>query len=108
MQRREYMQEEVRKEEVQELLGRSISDAQFEEALGCARRKQRYIYERETRLATLQHWYLVKLTGEYVRSNAFSRFTMDLCRTFFDMEKEHQFNEHGAPKAIHILSDSAL
>lgn len=97
MQRREYMQEEVRKEEVQELLGRNISDAQFEEALGCARRKQRYIYEREARSVTRQHWYLVKLTGEYVRNNAFSRFTMDLCRTLFDMEKEHQFNEHGAP-----------
>lgn len=108
MQRREYMQEEVRKEEVQELLGRSISDAQFEEALGCARRKQRYIYEREARQTTQQHWYLVKLTGEYVRNNAFSRFTMDLCRTLFDMEKEHQFNEHGALTDDHILADSAL
>lgn len=99
---------EVRKEEVQELLGFDISDEQFEEALGCAQRKQRYIYSREARPITLQHWYLVKLTEEYVRSNAFSRFTMDLCRTLFDMEKEHQFNEHGALSDDHILADSAL
>lgn len=99
---------EVRKEEVQELLGFDISDEQFEEALGCAQRKQRYIYSREARPVILQHWYLVKLTEEYVRSNAFSRFTMDLCRTLFDMEKEHQFNEHGALSDDHILADSAL
>lgn len=99
---------EVRKEEVQALLGFGISDEQFEEALVCARRKQRYIYSRESRPATLQHWYLVKLTEEYVRSNAFSRFTMDLCRTLLDMKKEHQFNEHGALSDNHILADSAL
>ncbi len=45
--------EEVRKEEVQALLGFGISDEQFEEALGCARRKQQYIYSREVRPATL-------------------------------------------------------
>lgn len=99
---------EVRKEEVQELLGFGISDEQFKEALGCAKRKQRYIYSREARPVTLQHRYLVKLTEEYVRINAFSRFTMDLCRTLFDMEKEHQFNEHGALRDDHILADSAL
>ncbi len=99
---------EVRKEEVQELLGLGISDEQFEDALGCAKRKQRYIYSREERSVVLQNWYLVKLTEEYVRINAFSRFTMDLCRTLFDMEKEHQFNEHGALSDNHILADSAL
>lgn len=100
--------EEVRKKEVQELLGFGISDEQFEEALECARRKQQYIYDREARPVTLRRWYLVKLTEEYVRSNALSRFTMDLCRTLFDMEKEHQFNEHGALSDNHILADAAL
>lgn len=99
---------EIKKEEVQELLGFGIPDEQFEEALVCARRKQQYIYSREERQVTLQRWYLIKLTEEHVRSNAFSRFTMDLCRTLFDMEKEHQFNEHGAPRDSHILADSSL
>ncbi len=99
---------EIRKEEVQALLGFGISDEQFEEALGCAKRKQRYIYSREARPDTLQRWYLVKLTEEYVRSNALSRFTVSLCRTLSDMEKEHQFNEHGALSDDHILADSAL
>ncbi len=52
-----------------------------------ARHKQEYIYQREHRQVVLQHWYLVKLTEEYVRSLAFSKFTMDLCRTLQDMEK---------------------
>ena len=99
---------EIKKEEVQELLGFGISDEQFEEALVCARRKQQYIYSREARQVMLQRWYLIKLTEEYVRSNAFSRFTVDLCRTLSDMEKEHQFSEHGALSDNHILADSAL
>ena len=99
---------EIRKEEVQELLGSGISDEQFEEALGCARRKQQYIYSRGAEPAALQRRYLVKLTEEYVRSNALSRFTVSLCRTLFDMEKEHQFNEPGALMDNHILADSAL
>ncbi len=36
-----------------------------------ARHKQEYIYQREHRQVVLQHWYLVKLTEEYVRSLAF-------------------------------------
>lgn len=56
----------------------------------------------------LLHWYLAKLTEEYVRSNVFSKFTMDLCRIFRDMEKEHLFNELGAPTDKHILSNPAL
>lgn len=98
----------MEKREVEELLGCSISDSQFEEALRHARRKQKYIFRREHRSVVLQHWYLVKLTEEYVRSIAFSRFTMDLCRTLRDMEKEHQFNEHGALSDDHILADSVL
>ena len=100
--------EEVNKSEVEKLLGYQITDSQLEEALVYAKRKQEYLYRREQRAVVMQHWYLVKLTEEYVRSLAFSRFTMDLCRTLRDMEKEHLFNELGAPTDNHILADSAL
>lgn len=82
------MKEIVEKKEVEELLGCEITDEQFEEALKYARHKQEYIYQREHRQVVLQHWYLVKLTEEYVRSLAFSKFTMDLCSALRDMEKE--------------------
>lgn len=65
------MKEIVEKKEVEELLGCEITDEQFEEALKYARHKQEYIYQRERRQVVLQHWYLVKLTEEYVRSLAF-------------------------------------
>ena len=81
--------QEVKRQEVEELLGFGITDEQLREALECVWRKQEYIYQRERRSVVLQHWYLVKLTEEYVRSLAFSKFTMDLCRTLRDMEKEH-------------------
>lgn len=81
------MKEIVEKKEVEELLGCEITDEQFEEALKYARHKQEYIYQREHRQVVLQHWYLVKLTEEYVRSLAFSKFTMDLCRTLQDTKK---------------------
>ena len=61
------MKEIVEKKEVEELLGCEITDEQFEEALKYARHKQEYIYQRERRQVVLQHWYLVKLTEEYVR-----------------------------------------
>lgn len=82
------MSKVVNKREVEELLGCVITDEQFNEALEYARRKQEYIYNRERRAVVLQHWYLVKLTEEYARSLAFSKFTMDLCNALRDMEKE--------------------
>lgn len=98
----------MEKKEVEELLGYSISDRQFEEALRCAERKQKYIYEREKRSVVLQHWYLVKLTEECVRSLAFSKFTVDLCRELRNMEKEHLTHcVKGAPTATHIVSAPA-
>ena len=60
--------QEVKRQEVEELLGFAITDEQLQEALECARRKQEYIYQLERRPVVLQHWYLVKLTEEYVRS----------------------------------------
>lgn len=96
------MKEIVEKREVEELLRCEITDEQFEEALKYAGHKQEYIYQREPRQAVLQHWYLVKLTEEYVRSIAFSKFTMDLCRKH-DMEKEHPI-DRSAHTNNHIVA----
>lgn len=98
----------VRKEEVEDLLGFSITDEQFSEALNHAKRKQAYIYDHEKRAIVLQHWYLVKLIEEYVNSLALSKFTMDLCRTLRDMEKEHPVIDKSAPADDHIVAVSAL
>lgn len=98
----------VKKEEVEELLRYEITDEQFDEALKYAEHKQQYIYQQEKRLVVLQHWYLVKLTEEYVRSLAFSKFTMDLCRTLCDMEKEHPVIDKSTPMNNHIVAVSAL
>jgi len=102
------MSEVVNKREVEELLGCTITDEQFNEALGYAKRKQDYIYKMERRAVILQRWYLVKLTEEYVRSLAFSKFTMDLCRTLRDMEKEHSVKNQSAPTDNHIVAVPAL
>lgn len=102
------MSEAVKREEVEELLGYEITDEQFNEALQYAKRKQEYIYKRERRAVVLQRWYLAKLTEEYVRSLAFSKFTMDLCRTLRDMEKEHSVKNQSAPTDNHIVAVPAL
>lgn len=102
------MKEIVKREEVEEILGCVITDEQFNEALDYAKRKQEYIYRREHQTEVLQHWYLVKLTEEYVKSLAFSIFTMDLCRTLRDMEKEHSTKSQSAPMDNHIVAEAAL
>lgn len=102
------MREIVKREEVARLLGCEITDEQFNEALEYAKRKQDYIYKMNRRPVALQHWYLVKLTEEYVRSLAFSRFTMDLCRTLRNMEKEHPAKSQGATTDTHIVALPAL
>lgn len=88
--------QEVKKAEVEELLGTSITDNMFDEALVYARRKQEYIYQRDGREVVLEHWYLVKLTEEYVRNLAFSHFTMGLCMELYNMEKEHPENRYSS------------
>ncbi len=98
----------VKKEDVEDLLGCGITDEQFREALAYAKRKQEYTYKREHQAVVLQNWYLVKLTEEYVRSLAFSKFTMDLCRTLRDMEKEHSASCQSAPTDTHIVAVPAL
>ncbi len=96
------------KMEVEELLGRRITDEQFIDAVGFAKKKQDYIYKQEKRAVVMQRWYLVKLIEEYVRSLEFSKLTMDLCKKCDDMEKERQFKEQGTPNNNPILSVSAL
>ena len=82
----------------------SIVAFAFEQALKYARHKQEYIYQREQREVVLQHWYLVKLTEEYVRSLAFSKFTMDLCSALRDMEKECSDKVRNTLVSNHIVS----
>lgn len=96
------------KKEVEELLGFEITDSQFNEALEYAKKKQAYIYEQEPREVVMQHWYLVRLTEEYVRSLALSKFTMDLCRKLSNMEKEHLEQHGGTQTSNHIVTVSAL
>ena len=98
------VKEIVEKREVEELLGCEITDEQFEQALKYARHKQKYIYQREQRKVVLQHWYLVKLTEEYVRNLAFSKFTMDLCSALRDMEKECSDKVRNTLVSNHIVS----
>lgn len=98
------MNDNVEKREVEELLGCEITDEQFEQALKYARHKQKYIYQREQRKVVLQHWYLVKLTEEYVRNLAFSKFTMDLCSALRDMEKECSDKVRNTLVSNHIVS----
>ena len=97
------MSDIVRRQEVEELLGYEIIDERFDEALGHARHKQEYIYKREQRPVVLQHWYLVKLTEEYARSIAFSRFTMELCEELRNMEKEHLVHKEQGTQEVNIL-----
>ncbi len=80
------MEETVKRSEVEKLLGYGITDQQFIEALELAKHKQKHIYQRDQRPVVLQHWYLVKLTEEYVSSLALSKLTMGLCRALRDME----------------------
>lgn len=77
------------KEQIEQRLGQEISEPLYKKALIYAKNKQNYIYANERREIVLQEWYLQKLIEEYVRILAFSKFTMDLCRMFNDMEKEH-------------------
>lgn len=100
------MSNTVKKGEVEELLKSEITDDQFLKALGYAEHKQAYIYRQTKNPVALQHWYLVKLTEEYVRNLAFSKFTMDLCETLRNMEKEHSANCQSAPTDIHIVTAS--
>lgn len=87
---------------------KEITENQFlkMKALRYAKHKQAYIYRMTKNPVVLQHWYLVKLTEEYARNLTFSNFTMDLCETLLNMEKEHSANCQSAQMDIHIVNYS--
>lgn len=98
----------VRQKDVERLIGYRITTKQFMKALKYARQKQECIYKREKREEVLQREYLVKLTAEYARYLAFSKFTMDLSSFLHDMEKEHSVKNQSAPTDNHIVAGSVL
>ncbi len=69
----------ISKTELEAVLGSSITDSMFGEALNHARCKQAYIYQHSKREEVLQRWYLLELTKEYIKSITLSKFTLDLC-----------------------------
>lgn len=84
---------EIKKSEVEVLLGFEVTEKQYIEALELAKIKQQYIYKNSKRKVVLQSWYLAKLTEEYVRTLSLSKSTMDLCELInYDIEKEHPAN----------------
>ncbi len=97
----------VTRSEVEEILCCKISNELFEKALKEARQKQKYIYFVEHRAVVLQHWYLVKLTEEYVRILAFADLTEDICK-MRNMEKEHPTKSQSAHLDNHIVADPDL
>lgn len=98
------MQNKIKKEEVEKLLGCHITENQFLEALGYAKKKQEYIYKTTKRKVVLEQWYLVRLTMEYVRNLEFSRLTMELCQKLDNMKKEHQKKNPVLQTSNHIVS----
>lgn len=98
------MKNNISKEQIENLVGHAISDAQFGKALECAARKQTCAYENEKNPVVLQDWYLVKLTEEYVRNLAFSEFTMELYKELHNMKKEHLFKEQGTHTHNYIVA----
>ena len=87
---------DVKKEEVEEILGCKISTDHFCEALSYAKRKQQRLYGKEKRNVILQHWYLVQLTKEAAINIAFAEFTANLCGVMKNMEKEHSVRNQSA------------
>lgn len=92
----------IKKEEVERLLGYEVTDSDFDYALKQAKRKQNRIYALEKRAATKEPWYLAVLTSECLTDMAVMRYSWNLCRMHRDMEKEHLFNEQGAPQKLTI------
>ncbi len=98
----------MRKREVEGMIGSELPEDIRRAALAYAERKQRCIYEQCHDPAVMQKWYLSVLMEEFVKRNAFSEMTMNLCRTLRNMEKEHSAKSQSAQPDIHIVTDSAL
>lgn len=79
--------DEISKTELEAVIGNSITDSMFGEALNHARCKQAYIYQHSKREEVLQRWYLLELIKEQIKSIMLSKLTMDLCREIYNTEK---------------------
>ncbi len=90
------MKEDVKKAEVEGLLGCALTDGQFREALEYAKTKQECIYAKEKRPEVLERWYLLELAVECARTLALARLTMDLCGTAREAEKGRPARSQGA------------
>lgn len=98
--------EQLRKE-AEQLLGYQITDAAFEQAYTRAQCKQMRIYQITDNVMVLEQWYLAQLIAEYVKSKAFSDFTIELSRRLYKKEKEHSFQRTERPNTSPIVAVSA-
>lgn len=90
---------------VEKILGRKVTDTDFNRALEDAKRKQDFLMGLGYKYVTGGD-YLLELVCEYIRQNAFSDFTMEVCRTL-NMEKEHSFRRTERPMDTPIVAVSA-
>lgn len=95
------------REEAEQLLGYQITDAAFEQAYSKAQCKQMRIYQKTDNVMVLEQWYLAQLIAEYVKSKAFTDFTIELSRRLHNKEKEHSFKRTERPNTLPIVSVSA-
>ncbi len=86
------------KEEVEAALEGAITDEEFAYALEYASRRQRIIYDLEKRAEVLEKDYLVRLVSEHILIQRLSDLTVTICKTVYNMEKEHPFKKN---KALH-------
>ena len=101
------MKMEQLREETEQLLGYQITDAAFKAAYTRAQCKQMRIYQITDNVMVLEQWYLAQLISEYIKSKAFSDFTIELSRRLHNKEKEHSFQRTERPNALPIVSVSA-
>lgn len=96
------------KREVEGMIGSELSEDLRHTALTYAERKQQCIYEQCHDPVVMQEWYLSVLMEEFIKRNALSEMTINLCRTLRNMEKEHSAKSQSAQSDIHIVTGSAL
>ncbi len=100
--------EKALKEEVEGFLEGIITDEEFAYAMEYGIRRQRIIYDLEKREEVLDKDYLVRLISEHVLIQRLSDLTVTICKTVYNMEKEHLFSkEQGAPRSTPIVTGLA-
>lgn len=90
---------------VEREMERQISDDEYEAALEAAKRKQELVSD-PAHSYVRDPGYLVLLVCDFIRQNALSDFTMEVCRTL-NMEKEHSFRRTERPMDTPIVAVSA-